>query len=112
MNPIYVARDGIEALEILRGTAEVNQLEPPFIVTLDINMPRMNGLELLEQIRADPNLQEAVIFMLTTSDAQSDIDKAFGKNVAGYILKDNINSSLSDALRMINEYSKLSVLPV
>lgn len=112
VNPIRVARDGIEALDILRGSETHPKLVPPYIITLDINMPRMNGLEFLDTIRADPSLRDAVVFILTTSDAKSDIVKAYGHNVAGYILKDNMNSSLEDALQMLGAYAKMVILPV
>jgi CheY-like chemotaxis protein len=110
-NPINIARDGQEALEILRGDSDRERLLPPYIVTLDINMPRMNGLEFLEIVRDDPELKEAVIFVLTTSDAASDIHTAYENNVAGYILKDNVNDSLTKALKMIGEYAELVILP-
>lgn len=111
-NPVFVAKDGIEALEVLRGTDEQEPLAPPYIITLDINMPRMNGLEFLDEVRNDPELNDAIIFVLTTSDAKSDVDRAYGKNVAGYILKDNVNASLEASLKMIETYSNRVVLPV
>lgn len=111
INPIVVARDGIEALDVLRGSANTDPLSPPFIITLDINMPRMNGLEFLEEVRRDPALNEAIIFILTTSDAKVDIDRAYGNNVAGYILKDNMNASLEASLQMIESYSRMVILP-
>lgn len=110
-NPVTVAKDGQEALDILRGDGGKERLLPPYIVTLDINMPRMNGLEFLNVIRADPALREAVVFVLTTSDATSDIHTAFERNVAGYVLKDNVNESLNRALKMISDYSELVILP-
>jgi DNA-binding NarL/FixJ family response regulator len=111
INPVRVAKDGIEALDVLRGSSECEQLEPPYIIVLDINMPRMNGLEFLSHVRQDAKLSEAVIFILTTSDAKSDIDQAYGNNVAGYILKDNMNASLEASVHMIANYSKMVILP-
>lgn len=66
-NPITVARDGIEALEILRGENGQAKLAKPHLILLDLNMPRMNGLEFLEAIRADEDLKTSVVFMITTS---------------------------------------------
>lgn len=111
LNPVTVASDGQDALDILRGVAGKEKIMPPFLVTLDLNMPRMGGLEFLEEIRRDPDLCKVVVFVLTTSDMPSDIAAAYEKNVAGYVLKDNVESSLTDALDMLSNYSRLVVLP-
>ena len=65
VNPVRVATDGIQGLEILRGEAGEKKLLPPFVVLLDINMPRMNGHEFLAEVRDDPKLRRAIIFVLT-----------------------------------------------
>lgn len=110
-NPIHVAHDGYQALEKLRGTGGNEKLEPPFIVTLDINMPRMNGLEFLEEIRKDDELKDTIVFVLSTSDAPTDIKSAYNKNVAGYIQKDSVTESLKSALEMIGDYAKIVKIP-
>ena len=65
-NDIVVAHDGIDALELLRGENGREKLQSPFIILLNINMPRMNGIEFLQEIRADPDLGNSVVFVLTT----------------------------------------------
>lgn len=112
INPVTVARDGEEALQILRGECGQDGLLPPYLITLDLNMPRMDGFEFLEQVRKDPALHRAVIFVLSTSDAPKDIDAAYAKNIAGYIVKDNLGNSFVRALDMIDSYSKVVELPV
>ena len=107
-NPIEEARDGEEALAKLRDGSGVKQ---PFLVTLDLNMPRMGGLEFLEEIRKDAALQDAIIFVMTTSDAPKDITAAYSKNVAGYILKDNAFETLRRALRMLESFSGTVTFP-
>ncbi len=67
------ARDGVEALEILRGENGRTKLCPPYVILLDLNMPRMNGLEFLAEIRRDPALRRAVVFVLSTSDDDEDM---------------------------------------
>ncbi len=111
VNPVQIAHDGREALEILRGDAGQDKIAPPYLVTLDLNMPRMGGLEFLEEVRKDPQLHNAIIFVLTTSDAPVDIASAYEKNIAGYLLKDNASESLAKAFDMINTFSRIVVLP-
>lgn len=111
VNPVQIAHDGREALDILRGEAGKDMITPPYLVTLDLNMPRMGGLEFLEEVRKDPKLHNAIIFVLTTSDAPVDIASAYDKNIAGYLLKDNASESLAKAFDMINAFSRVVVLP-
>ena len=111
LNPVRVAKDGVEALDILRGAAGVERLLPPYIILLDLNMPRMDGHEFLEHVRADPMLHNAVIFVLTTSDAPDDVTKAYGRNVAGYIVKDDLYDTFNRMLELVERYSRLIVLP-
>ncbi|QGX98503.1 DNA-binding response regulator [Roseovarius faecimaris] len=111
LNPILVARDGREALDILRGASGEDGLPPPFLVTLDLNMPRMNGFEFLEELRQDKSLNRAVVFVLSTSDAPTDIAHAYDSNVAGYIVKDDLGDSFLRALDMIDSFSKVVELP-
>ncbi|WP_299969996.1 response regulator [uncultured Roseobacter sp.] len=112
VNPVVVARDGREALDLLIEAINENSGQlPPFIVTLDLNMPRMNGLEFLEAVRSDARLQQLVIFVFTTSDMPSDIQSAYSKNIAGYLVKENASETLSRALKMIGCYSRIVALP-
>jgi CheY-like chemotaxis protein len=84
---------------------------PPYIVTLDLNMPRMGGLEFLEVVRADPALERMVVFVFTTSDMPTDVQSAYSKNVAGYIVKENPSETFANALGMLNAYSRIVELP-
>ena len=110
-NPVLTAQDGVEALEVLRGDEDKDRLSPPYIVTLDINMPRMDGHEFLREIRDDPSLKNVVVFILTTSDNQFDIDSAYDRNVAGYLVKEGAEDSLQEKIAMIERFSSLVVLP-
>ncbi len=111
INPVQVAKVGQQALEILRGKKIGAGFAPPFLVTLDLNMPRMNGFEFLDEIQKDASLQKAVIFVLSTSDAPKDVAAAYANNIAGYIVKDNLGDSFVRALDMIDAYSKIVELP-
>jgi len=81
---VTVARDGIEALELLRS--EMSDLHD-LVILLDISMPRMNGLEFLRELRADPDLRHLPVVVLSTSDHEDDKATAYRLNVAGYLVK-------------------------
>lgn len=111
-NPVRVACDGVEALEILRGGEGRDRMTAPFVVLLDINMPRMNGHEFLAEIRRDPVLRPLPVFVLSTSDSPYDVRRAYSQNVAGYLVKTDLSGSLSAALRMIDSFTRAIVFPV
>lgn len=85
--PLIHARNGREALKMLRGEGGEPKIAKPSLVMLDINMPRMNGLELLEALRSDPEFVGLNVFIMTTSDLESDRLKAQQLAVSGYIIK-------------------------
>ena len=85
--PLYTARNGREALNMLRGEG-VPAINPlPKVVMLDINMPKMNGIEFLTEIRKDPLLKDLNVFVMTTSSEDTDRLAAKNLNVSGYIEK-------------------------
>lgn len=111
INPVQVARDGREALDMLREELNNSATLPPYLVTLDLNMPRMNGFEFIEEVRNDPALHRLVIFVLSTSDAPGDVAAAYDSNIAGYIVKDNLGDSFVNALDMIDCFAKVVEFP-
>ena len=110
-NPITVARDGIEALEFLRGENGRTKLSKPHLILLDLNMPRMNGIEFLEAIRADEDLKRSVVFMITTSKAEEDKARAYDQHVAGYIVKQDPANTFMQAVALIEHYWKIVEFP-
>jgi len=110
-NPITVARDGIEALEFLRWENGRPKLSKPYLILLDLNMPRMNGLEFLEAIRADEDLKRSVVFMITTSKAEEDKARAYAQNVAGYIVKQDPANTFMQAVALMEHYWKIVEFP-
>jgi len=111
-NPVHVAGNGLEALAKLRGTDGQEKINPmPKIVLLDINMPKMNGIEFLTKLRADPGLHAISVFVLTTSDEEKDRVAAYDMNVAGYILKPVEPSKFMDAVKTLNVFWSLIELP-
>lgn len=86
--PLLVARNGREALNMLRGTEGAVKISPaPSVVLLDINMPKMNGLEFLAEMRREPEFSHIPVFIMTTSNEDIDRVAAQRLNVAGYIVK-------------------------
>jgi len=110
-NPITVARDGIEALEILRGENGRTKLAKPYLVLLDLNMPRMNGIEFLEAVRNDDELRSTLVFMVTTSKADEDKQRAYGHHVAGYIVKQDPANTFMQAVSLLEHYWKIVEFP-
>ena len=110
-NPIHVARDGLEALEVLRGDNGRSPLPRPYLILLDLDMPRMNGIEFLKEIRGDATLKDSVVFVLTTSGEDKERTEAYKLNVAGYMVKSNAGSTFTDAVTMLDHYWKVVELP-
>lgn len=110
-NPVFYAKDGLEAWNILQGKDGHDSIIPaPKVLLLDVNMPKMNGLELLEKIRGDENLKSLSVFMLTTSDDDSDKLRAHNLNVAGYIIKPVNFEKFVTAVGTLNQYWALTEL--
>jgi CheY-like chemotaxis protein len=107
-NPLFVAHDGVEALERLRA----NELPcERRLVLLDLNMPRMNGIEFLRALRADPALHGTPVVVLTTSDDERDKVDAYDLNVAGYLLKPVTFASFVEIMAALNKYWMLVEMP-
>lgn len=112
LGPLVTANNGLEALEILREQA--SGLDYPFLILLDLNMPMMDGFEFLHEVRSDPSLSNHIIFVLTTSSSESDKRAAYARNVAGYIVKNDLDEhgdllfDLLESYRQNNSFPKTS----
>lgn len=111
-NPVQRAHDGVEGWEILKGMSGDVPLNRPYIIILDINMPRMSGIELLRKIRDDEALRDSIVFVLTTSNDDQDKIEAYNLNVAGYMLKSDMGNSFMRAVELIDKYWRVVELPV
>ncbi len=105
-NPLYLASNGIEALAMLRDTPESPSVIPieRRLILLDLNMPKMNGLEFLRELRADAALKHIPVVVLTTSNEEQDRFQAYDLNVAGYILKPVTFSIFVELMITLNKY--------
>ena len=114
LNPLFVAGNGLEALDMLRGAGG----SPPQVplerrlILLDLNMPRMNGIEFLRELRGDATLTHIPVIVLTTSDEDRDKVEAFQLNVAGYIVKPVTLAHFIETMATLNKYWTLSEIPL
>ena len=110
-NSLIRARDGLEALELLKSHLATKTLPQPFVILLDINMPRMNGHEFLAELRATDALKASQVYVFTTSDSKKDINLAYKNNANGYIVKPDSTSELTDILRALQEFWSICEVP-
>ena len=110
-NPVRTARDGEEALAILKGHG-VEPIRGPYLILLDLNMPRMNGIELLEEIRKDPELHRAIVFVLTTSNAENDRIAAYDRHIAGYMLKARAGLEFGRVVQLVHQFDRNVEFPI
>jgi CheY-like chemotaxis protein len=112
-NPLYIAHNGLEALKMLRG----ENGNPPTVprerrlILLDLNMPRMGGLEFLHELRCDSDIKSIPVIILTTSDEDRDRVEAYNLNVAGYLLKPVTFSQFTETMATLNRYWMLCEMP-
>lgn len=111
-NPLYVASNGLEAFSLLRGTDGADKIpDERRLILLDLNMPRMGGIEFLRELRKDPDLRHITVVVLTTSDEERDKVDAYNLNVAGYLLKPVTLSAFVEIMATLNKYWTVNELP-
>lgn len=108
LNPLFVAGNGLEALERLRSGDVPSDRR---LVLLDLNLPRMNGIEFLRELRRDPDLAATPVVVLTTSNHERDRIEAYELNVAGYLLKPVTFSAFCELMAALNKYWTLVEMP-
>ena len=107
-NPLFIASNGLEALTMLRdGTIPAGRR----LILLDLNMPKMNGIEFLRELRADPALGSSTVVVLTTSNDDQDKLAAFDLHVAGYLLKPVTFMNFVEVMAALNKYWTLVEMP-
>jgi CheY-like chemotaxis protein len=110
-NPIRRALDGIDALDILRGNNGQNKLPNPSILLIDLNMPRMNGIQLVQAIREDEDLRQSIVFILTTSKRDEDKTAVYDLNVTGYIVKATAGQDFLNLVSLMDCYWRVVEMP-
>ena len=108
-NPFFVANNGLEALAMLRGEGDYTAIPSQRrLILLDLNMPKMGGIEFLRELRADPELTKIPVIVLTTSNEDKDKVEAYQLNVAGYIVKPVTFNNFVEAVATLNKYWTLN----
>lgn len=102
-NPVVRVYDGIDALALLRS----GEVTAPLVIILDLQMPRMGGIEFLKALRADQSLSNLVVFVLTTSKAKSDVLSSYSEHIAGYFVKGETGDKFSGLVSMLENYFKI-----
>lgn len=103
-NKVYYAANGLEGLAYLRGDEGKPKVQQPCVVLLDLNMPKMNGFEFLEVLRADEDIQDTAVFVLTTSNLDKDKVRAEQLSVAGYLVKSELGESFLPIIEKLSAY--------
>ncbi len=110
-NPILRAVDGIEALDMLKGTNSKAKPPSPYMLLVDLNMPRMNGIQLVKALRDDEDLRHSIAFILTTSKRDEDKVAAYDLNVAGYIVKSTAGRDFMNLVDLVGCYWRIVEMP-
>jgi CheY-like chemotaxis protein len=110
-HPITVVPNGIAALDALRGEGGYERVPAPYLILLDLNMPRMNGIEFLQALRQDAQLKSSIVFVLTTSNSDKDKLAAYREQIAGYLLKQRSGVNFIELVSMLDSYWRVVEFP-
>lgn len=114
VNPLYRVKNGFQALQVLKGEtteSDLSSFKKPYIILLDLNMPVMGGIEFLQKMRQDEEIQDSIVFVLTTSSADEDRVAAYKEHIAGYMVKSDVSNGFMDIVDMLDHYWRVIVLP-
>ncbi len=104
LNRIFVAEDGLEALEFLHRRGKFASVPRPDIILLDLNMPRMDGREFLARVKNDPDLRSIPVVILTTSEADQDVFRSYDMHASCYISKPVDMEQFMKVVKMIKQF--------
>jgi CheY-like chemotaxis protein len=112
-NPLYIANNGLEALQMLQGVNGEPSVIPTErrLILLDLNMPKMGGIEFLQRLRDDSGLKSTPVVVLTTSNEDKDLVGAYNFNVSGYLVKPVSFLNFVEIMSTLNKYWSLSEMP-
>ncbi|MGI2335907.1 MAG: response regulator [Dehalogenimonas sp.] len=104
MNKLHVVKDGVEALDFLHQRGDYSGAVRPDLILLDLNLPRMNGMEVLEEIKNDLNLKRIPVVILTVSQAEMDIVKSYNLHANCYISKPVDYLRFTEVVKAIEDF--------
>lgn len=104
-NPVNIVRDGHELISYLKNHVDAEgERKPPAIILLDLNMPRMNGHDALKQIKADPELSDIPIIVMTTSSNEADVEETYRLGAQSYLVKPGSFRELVEKFKHLRRY--------
>ena len=103
-NPLHVVSDGEQALKFLRRDGQFADAPRPGMILLDVNLPRLSGLEVLAELKQDPDLMLIPVIMLTTSQADEDILRSYKLHANAYVSKPVDFENFVEAIRQIDDF--------
>ncbi len=106
-NPLLIGGNGEEAVQILSTSTQ----SQPCLILLDINMPKMNGLEFLHYVKSTPSLRKIPVVILTSSKEEEDINRCFELGIAGYMVKPVEYQQFIETVSLLSAYWSKSELP-
>lgn len=108
---LFVARDGAEALDFLRKKGKFKEVPRPDLILLDLNLPKINGHEVLAEIKKDQSLRRIPVIVLTVSEREEDMVRAYDSGASGYITKPASTVEFMRVLATVRDYWEISELP-
>lgn len=109
---VTTVKDGAEAMAFLRQEAPFEDVERPHLIILDIKMPRMDGHQVLAQVKSDERLRRIPVAVLSSSDRSEDVETAYGLGGNSYVIKQAADGLLADGLRGLRDFwTDVAVLP-
>src|SRR5207344_2566105 len=103
-NELHVVTDGEQALQFLRRTGDYADAPRPGLILLDLNLPRLDGLEVLAELKADPVLKVIPVVILTTSQAQQDVLRSYALHANAYVSKPVDFETFMEVIRQIDNF--------
>lgn len=101
---LHIAKDGAEALQMLEQQGRFNKTPKPDLILLDLNLPKIDGREVLEKIKSNVTLKDIPVIVLSGSDAESDITKSYDLHANSYIVKPDSFDDLVEIVASIENY--------
>ena len=109
---VTVAPDAIVALQMLRGGPGHPPFEGPYVILLDLHLPGMNGFEFLQELRSDPRLKASIVFVLSESASEQDLQKVYEYGIAGFLRKTVFVDNCAPLINLLETYRDMVEVPI